>query len=239
MRESVERERGYRKLLPVVDTLQCGVVARDATRTITFVNERLLGWLGYSRHEVEGRPAENLFPSELHESVRREIAAADEGDLRIRRTAMRRSDSTTFPVFILPGPRSTPSGEADGAVSLVVDAGAIETAKPVGSGRAQGFGATLARISLELQGMSLLADLPWSSAVPLHHPALRDLSPREQEILVGLVAGDRVPALAKRLHISPHPVRNHLKSIYGKVGVGTQSELIQLVRSLRTSPDGA
>ncbi len=47
-----------------------------------------------------------------------------------------------------------------------------------------------------------------------------------------LAAGDWVPAIAKRLYISPHTVRNHLKSIYRKVGVGTQSQLIERVRSL-------
>ena len=46
------------------------------------------------------------------------------------------------------------------------------------------------------------------------------------------VAGKRVPAISKSLHISPHTVRNHLKSIYRQIGVGSQSELIEHVRVL-------
>lgn len=47
-----------------------------------------------------------------------------------------------------------------------------------------------------------------------------------------LVAGERVPTIAGKLFISPHTVRNHLKSIYSKLQVHSQSELIVLVRSL-------
>ena len=58
---------------------------------------------------------------------------------------------------------------------------------------------------------------------------------REKEVLTRLVDGDRVPAISKRLHISPHTVRNHLKAIYRKLDVGTQSDLIERVRALASS----
>ena len=79
--------------------------------------------------------------------------------------------------------------------------------------------------------LSLTADLPLPAPVLLAHPFLKDLSPREQEVLMHLVAGDRVPAIASQLYISPHTVRNHLKSMYRKLSVSTQSELIQKVRA--------
>jgi DNA-binding NarL/FixJ family response regulator len=66
-----------------------------------------------------------------------------------------------------------------------------------------------------------------NASVPLHHPKLNDLSP--------LVAGDRVPTIADRLHISQHTVRNHLKSMYRKLDVGAQADLIALVRSLASA----
>ena len=72
----------------------------------------------------------------------------------------------------------------------------------------------------------------------LVHPILKELSPREQEVLMHLVAGERVPAIARVLHISPHPVRNHLKSMYRKLSVSTQSELIQKVRDI-SGPDAS
>jgi DNA-binding CsgD family transcriptional regulator len=63
---------------------------------------------------------------------------------------------------------------------------------------------------------------------------LADLSVREREVVALLMAGERAPAIAKQLHISPHTVRNHLKSVFRKLGVGSQSELIQRIRTLGT-----
>ncbi|NVB41748.1 response regulator [Pseudenhygromyxa sp. WMMC2535] len=60
-------------------------------------------------------------------------------------------------------------------------------------------------------------------------PGLEDLSPREAEVLDALLAHRRPPQIAKDLGISPHTVRNHLKSIYAKCGVRSQTELLQLI----------
>lgn len=60
-------------------------------------------------------------------------------------------------------------------------------------------------------------------------PELRSLSPREWEVLRGLVEHRRVPTLARDLHISPHTVRNHLKSIYSKLSVHSQTELLEKI----------
>ena len=94
------------------------------------------------------------------------------------------------------------------------------------------------RIAVELHLLSLTASLPSPAPVLLAHPILKELSPREQEVLMHLVAGERVPAIARQLHISPHTVRNHLKSMYRKLGVSAQSELIQKVRKI-CSPDAS
>lgn len=60
-------------------------------------------------------------------------------------------------------------------------------------------------------------------------PGLTELSAREWDVLMGLLDHKRVPELARTLHISPHTVRNHLKSIFGKLGVHSQSELLEKV----------
>jgi DNA-binding CsgD family transcriptional regulator len=62
---------------------------------------------------------------------------------------------------------------------------------------------------------------------------VRQLSGRELEIVRRLMAGDRVPAIAKQLYLSEGTVRNHLSSVFGKLGVGTQQELIELLRERR------
>ncbi len=222
-------------LAAVADLLNCGFMARDADRVVTFVNQRLLSWLGYSKPELVGRPAENLLPPEIRPLLREEMESMDAGDRRVRLTTLQRKDSTTFPVLIIPHPLRDSKGREMGGFSLVVDLGAVQTAKNIGYGSGHSVRATLQRIALELQSIGLATDLATPKAIPFHHPDLKLLSVREKEVLTRLVDGDRVPAISKRLHISPHTVRNHLKAIYRKLDVGTQSDLIERVRALASS----
>jgi DNA-binding CsgD family transcriptional regulator len=70
-----------------------------------------------------------------------------------------------------------------------------------------------------------VASAPLRSDVDLGRLGSRDL-----EIVTRLVAGDRVSAIAKRLFLSEGTIRNHLSSVFGKLGVKTQQELIELLR---------
>jgi DNA-binding CsgD family transcriptional regulator len=63
-----------------------------------------------------------------------------------------------------------------------------------------------------------------------HHPALEPLSNRQREIVLALVEGDRVPAIAQRLSLSQGTVRNYLSASFRKLGIATQQQLIDLVR---------
>jgi DNA-binding CsgD family transcriptional regulator len=65
--------------------------------------------------------------------------------------------------------------------------------------------------------------------------ALDRLSSRELEIVLRLLDGDRVPAIARALFLSPSTVRNHLSSVYRKLGVGSQQELIHRLRGTDTA----
>jgi diguanylate cyclase (GGDEF)-like protein len=57
------------------------------------------------------------------------------------------------------------------------------------------------------------------------------LSTRQLEVLRRLLAGERVPAIATALYLSQSTVRNHLSVIFQRLGVHSQQELIQLLRS--------
>ena len=57
------------------------------------------------------------------------------------------------------------------------------------------------------------------------------LSSRESEIVARLVSGDRVPAIARALFLSQSTIRNHLSSAFGKLGVTSQQELVDLYRA--------
>lgn len=58
----------------------------------------------------------------------------------------------------------------------------------------------------------------------------RVLSPREREVVAGLERGHRVGAIAERLGLSHHTVRNHLKSVFHKLRVSSQVELLAKLR---------
>ena len=221
-----------RDLARVIETMNCGLLVRDPSGDITFANETLLRWLGYSREELLGRPAEVFTPEELRGVLREETKAIQEGDLRVRLSVLQRKDSTTFPALIVPQRFFDEQGRLDGTFGVLVDLGAVQTAKPVRHQGGDLLRESIDRIAVELHVLSLTANLPLPAPVLLAHPSLKDLSPREQEVLMHLVAGDRVPAIASELHISPHTVRNHLKSMYRKLSVSTQSELIQKVRAI-------
>jgi DNA-binding NarL/FixJ family response regulator len=67
---------------------------------------------------------------------------------------------------------------------------------------------------------------------------LSRLSSRELDIVRRLAAGDRVPTIAASLYISQSTVRNHLSTVFRKLGVHSQQELIVLLREMNDpSPD--
>ncbi len=61
---------------------------------------------------------------------------------------------------------------------------------------------------------------------------LHALTQREWEILRLLRANQRVVAIARSLHISISTVRNHLKSIFQKMGVHSQMELLERLSAM-------
>jgi DNA-binding CsgD family transcriptional regulator len=76
-----------------------------------------------------------------------------------------------------------------------------------------------------------MADGPTGSEVA----GLSHLTARELEIVHRLISGDRVPAIASALFLSQSTVRNHLASAFGKLGVRSQQELIDLFRGSVTA----
>jgi DNA-binding CsgD family transcriptional regulator len=88
----------------------------------------------------------------------------------------------------------------------------------------------LRRIALEVERLGFSLALP-AQPQASDYEDLRLLSPREFEVLQPLMEGRRVAGIARLLSISPHTVRGHLQSIYGKLGVRSQEELIEKLRS--------
>ena len=219
------------QLAPVIDRVNCGLIGCDAESRILFVNDRLLKWTYFEREELADQPLRVLFAPELHDAVGTEFKAAEQGDLRARLSVMCRKDGTALPVLLIPEPFDDEDGRFSGIVMVVIDLGTIETAKRVSGAPTRSLTGRLGRIARELQSLSLAAQSA-PGVVPLTHPDLADLTPREAEVLTHLVSGKRSPAIAQKLHISPNTVRNHLKSVFRKLGVTSQTQLIERMRSL-------
>lgn len=86
-----------------------------------------------------------------------------------------------------------------------------------------------------LEGGALPAGVATGPATPVPPPPSVDLSvlsPREHEVLELIRNGYRVATVARRLFISPHTVRNHLKRIFLKLEVGSQAELLEKLKPL-------
>jgi two-component system nitrate/nitrite response regulator NarL len=75
-----------------------------------------------------------------------------------------------------------------------------------------------------------------NGATLLHHdPAVASLTPREREIIRVLSANAGAPAkqIASMLDISEHTLRNHLSSIYSKLGLGSRLALYEFSQKHR------
>lgn len=73
-----------------------------------------------------------------------------------------------------------------------------------------------------------------------HLPGASSLNDRERKVVDLLAQGLRVPTISQRLYVSQSTIRNNLSSIYKKLGVGSQVELLELlVEEQATRPAGA
>lgn len=70
-------------------------------------------------------------------------------------------------------------------------------------------------------------------------PGLDQLTTRELGIVRFLVAGDRVRSISQHLFLSQSTVRSHLSTIFGKFGVRSQQELLDLLRVGAATDDGS
>jgi DNA-binding CsgD family transcriptional regulator len=70
---------------------------------------------------------------------------------------------------------------------------------------------------------------------PAADALLSSLTPREWEITRRLAEGDRVPLIVEDLGIAENTVRNHLKSIFRKLRVSSQAQLVRRIKPLLQS----
>jgi DNA-binding NarL/FixJ family response regulator len=88
----------------------------------------------------------------------------------------------------------------------------------------------MAALEAEPPAAAAAAAGPAPAGDPHTEARLASLSPREHEVLRHLLEGYRVGTIARKLFISPHTVRNHLKKIFAKLEVRSQTELMEKLK---------
>jgi DNA-binding CsgD family transcriptional regulator len=63
-----------------------------------------------------------------------------------------------------------------------------------------------------------------------------ELTKREADMMAGLARGKNRKTLSEELCVSPETVKSHIQSIYKKMGIHSQQELIRYVEELREQP---
>jgi DNA-binding NarL/FixJ family response regulator len=85
------------------------------------------------------------------------------------------------------------------------------------------------------RNMTIVSALPRPSTVP----GLAELSTRQVEVVTRLLRGQRVLTIAREMFLSPSTIRNHLSTIYRKVGVASQADLLDLLQRGREADGSA
>jgi DNA-binding CsgD family transcriptional regulator len=84
------------------------------------------------------------------------------------------------------------------------------------------------RIASEVQASGIFDSLG-TFPDPERFPQLSSLTTRQWEVLSRLLRGERAPAIAKDLFVSPSTIRNNLSEIFRIFDVHSQSELLNLL----------
>jgi PAS domain S-box-containing protein len=193
------------------------VVEVEAGGRVVLWNEGAEAIYGWTAEEAIGQPVLGLIirPEQADAAVALHQVALSGGTWSGYVLAQRRDDSVVYIRTVI-----TPHHDAENRVistlGISVEYAPIETGE-------------LARTAGLLEGLvDRLASATQQvrQAMAPTVAGLERLSPREQEVLALLRQGLRVPSVAERLSISQNTVRNQLQSIFRKLDVRSQRELL-------------
>jgi PAS domain S-box-containing protein len=197
----------------------------DETRCIQLISSDVTHLLGYLPEVCVGVCVDSfVHPSDV--AALREVfsrVTSDKTNISIN-VRVRAADGSWRPIHLTLGPtvgETTTFGFAAARDErMTVDSGGAE------ADRIAELEQHLIRVAREVEAAGLVGRgglIPDPSRVP----ELGDLTSRQWQILARLLQGERVPAIAAAIYLSPSTVRNHLSLIYKKLGVHSQAELIE------------
>jgi DNA-binding CsgD family transcriptional regulator/PAS domain-containing protein len=193
------------------------------------ISQDVTALLGLTPEQCAGQPALAVVHPRDLPAFLAAVEHARRGERTVR-LALRLSVGVHgwTPVTVVLAPLS-PFDPPPLAFALIRDDAAADPPSPNGAPRELRLAAHTVRIADELHAAGLiprLAQLPVLAA----EPQLGRLTSREWMVLTRLLDGQRTSAIAADLLVSQGTVRDHLSSIYAKLGVRSQVDLIRLVR---------
>jgi DNA-binding CsgD family transcriptional regulator len=214
-------------LLQMLRDCATATVLIDPDGHVAFANAAFARIVGREERDLPGRPLQELL--ELGDTFALPPARADEWVTAVifgrapRLARVRKADRPAQTLVCTTQPLLTSRGELLGML-LFIQAQPVENVD---------LASVLLHAGNELQVVGqLLRELrglgAWRHAPGAFPPAqvLERLSRREAEVLRELSRGLTPAAVAAELHISLSTVRNHIRSIYAKLGVRSQLELL-------------
>jgi PAS domain S-box-containing protein len=118
VKELKNQEEQYRVL---VETMNEGVVVRDVTGVITYVNERFCTLTGYSRDELIGRSAEGFLDEENRKTLGNQIARRMRGEQENYELTLTGKGGRKIPTIVSPKPIFDSEGRFNGSFAAVTD----------------------------------------------------------------------------------------------------------------------
>lgn len=220
----VEADPALREVLADVGAT---VGTLDDTRRIRQISSDVTPLLGYLPDSCIGMALESLIhPSDAAALLGMfSRVTSDNASIAIN-LRVRAADGSWRPLNLTLGP-ATGERTTFGFAAVPTEPVTVDTAGARAE-RVAELERHLSRIAREVEaaGLGRAGQFPDLREVP----GLGDLTSRQWQILTRLLQGERVPMIARSMFLSPSTVRNHLSVIYKKLGVHSQTELIEKFR---------
>ena len=219
-------------LYALFDAVSDGLMITDEAGYRTYANTVLNDFVGGdAREPLDSMEAPGWVPPHQIERYLGYVHEAASGGLASPTVALewsltdRRGSEIPVVLKLLPM-RGTPGAPA-AILWIIQPSSAIDR----GGVREQLLEDGLRRIGGELDRLGIRNGRTESPETPLEFDGIDRLSPREMEVVRLLLQGHRVVSIASELGVSEHTVRNHLKSIFRKLGIHSQADLVRHIRA--------
>jgi DNA-binding CsgD family transcriptional regulator len=229
---SASYDNQFRALPPVFQVPEPGDVVLgtvDHDWRIDRISQDVTALLGLTPEQAAGQPVlAVIHPADLPAFLAA-VEHARRGQRSVRVTLRLSASSRDWVEAAVVLAAIAPGDPPPLAFALMRDDAAADPPGPGNATREMQLEAHMLRIADELHAAGLIPRLPQLPALA-DEPRLGKLTSREWAVLTRLLDGQRIPAIAASLYVSQSTVRNHLSSIYAKLGVHSQVDLIRLIR---------